>query len=74
MLNTIPIQQFVQLVKSADNSQQREIKMDIRTAKQLVFCITEMSTQLNMKYEEIISKNNTTPEVVTIQMDGGGFK
>ena len=29
-INTIPIQQFIQQVKAADLSQQREIKMDIK--------------------------------------------
>ena len=34
-INTIPLQQFIQQVKAADLSQQREIKLDIKTAKAL---------------------------------------
>ena len=38
-INTIPIQQFIQQVKAADLSQQREIKMDIKTAKALAYSL-----------------------------------
>ena len=35
-INTIPLQQFIQQVKIADMSQQKEVKLDIKTAKQLI--------------------------------------
>ena len=38
-LNTIPLQLFIQQVKSAEASQSREIKLDIATAKNLAFTI-----------------------------------
>ena len=44
-INTIPLQQFIQQVKAADLSQQREIKLDIKTAKALAYCLAEINAQ-----------------------------
>jgi hypothetical protein len=74
-INTIPIQQFIQLVKAADLSQQREIKMDIKTAKNLMYCISEINNLLISDFSAIINKGNSTSnDSVTINMDGGNFK
>lgn len=70
-INTAPLQQFIQLVKSADLSQQREIRMDIKTAKSLVFCMSEINTRLLESYENFI--NMQKDEIVSVEMDGGGF-
>lgn len=74
-INTIPIQQFIQLVKAADLSQQREIKMDIKTAKNLMYCISEINNLLISDLYAIMNKGNSTSnDSVTINMDGGNFK
>lgn len=74
-INTVPIQQFIQQVKSADLSQQREIKLDIKTAKALAYCLTEVNAKLLQDYDQLLQKlMQTTGQAVTIQMDGGGFK
>jgi hypothetical protein len=70
-INTMPLQQFIQVVRSADISQQREIRMDIKTAKSLVFCMSEINTRLLESYENFI--NAQKDEVVSVEMDGGGF-
>jgi hypothetical protein len=74
-INTFPIQQFIQQVKSADLSQQKEIKLDIKTAKTLAFCLGEISAKLLEDYDTILSKskNNSATEEISVQMDGGGF-
>ena len=73
-INTIPIQQFIQQVKAADLSQQREIKLDIKTAKALAYCLGEISAKLLEDYDTIIKRlESNTGAAVTIQMDGGGF-
>jgi hypothetical protein len=73
-INTIPIQQFIQQVKAADLSQQREIKLDIKTAKALAFCLGEVSAKLLEDYDTILRKlEQSSGGSVTIQMDGGGF-
>lgn len=74
-INTIPIQQFLQQVKAAELSQQKEIKIDIKTAKNLAFCLGEISSKLVMDYDKILMelKEAQGTGVVSVQMDGGGF-
>jgi hypothetical protein len=73
-INTIPIQQFIQQVKAADLTQQREIKLDIKTAKALAYCLGEVSAKLLEDYDMIIRRlESNTGAAVTVQMDGGGF-
>jgi hypothetical protein len=73
-INTIPIQQFLQQVKAADLTQQREIKLDIKTAKALAFCLGEVSAKLLEDCDTIIKRlESNTGGTVTVQMDGGGF-
>lgn len=73
-INTLPIQQFIQQVKAADLSQQREIKLDIKTAKVLALCLGEVSAKLLQDYTEVLAAvQKSSGETVTIKMDGGGF-
>lgn len=73
-INTIPIQQFIQQVKAADLGQQREIKLDIKTAKALAYCLGEVSTKLLEDYDIILQKlQQNSGQTVTIQMDGGSL-
>ena len=73
-INTVPIQQFMQQVKAADLTQQREIKLDIKTAKALAYCLGEVSAKLLEDYDTIIKRlESSTGASVTVQMDGGGF-
>ena len=73
-INTIPIQQFLQQVKAADLTQQREIKLDIKTAKALAFCLGEVSAKLLEDYDTVIKRlESNSGGTVTVQMDGGGF-
>lgn len=75
-INTIPIQQFIQLVKAADLKSQKEIKMDIKSAKTLMYCISEINNALLKDFSAIIDKTSTTQsnEQISIKMDGGEFK
>lgn len=73
-INTIPLQQFIQQVKIADMSQQKEIKLDIKIAKQLAFTIGEISAKLTQDYDNLVHVlKNTANDVVEVQLDGGGF-
>ncbi len=74
-INTVPLQQFIQQVKIADMSQQKEIKIDIKTAKILSFSIGEIMSRLVQDYEELLSKlSKNDTQVIEVQLDGGGFK
>lgn len=74
-INTFPIQQFIQQVKAADLSQQKEIRMDIKTAKNLAYCLGEVNAKLLENYDILLSKMlQDSGQTITVQMDGGGFK
>jgi hypothetical protein len=74
-INTQPIQQFIQQVKAAELSQQKEVKLDIKTAKLLMYCLADVNARLLENYDALLQKvAQNTGESVNIQMDGGGFK
>lgn len=74
-INTYPIQQFIEMVKLADVSQKKEIKLDIKTARHLALTLGEVTAQLSQDYGELIKNfQNNNFETVEIRMDGGGFK
>ena len=75
-VNTIAIQQFLQQVKSADASQAREIRLDIKNAKSLAFSLAEVLNKLTQDYETMFYKLRQSNEnaVINVTMDGGGFK
>ena len=74
-INTFPIQQFLQQVKAADLSQQKEIRLDIKTAKNLAYCLSEVNAKLLEDYDSLLNKLlQSSGQAVTVQMDGGGFK
>tara|TARA_Y100000385_G_C12897916_1_gene552902 strand:- start:52 stop:294 length:243 start_codon:yes stop_codon:yes gene_type:complete len=71
-LNTIPLQQFLQQVKSAENSQAREVKMSMQQAKNLAFTIGAVMSRLHGDLEKLVSESkNSNDEVISINMDGG---
>jgi hypothetical protein len=72
IINTIPIQQFIQQVKSADRTQQKEIRLDIKEAKALAFCLAEVNAKLIEDYDRLLAKlMQSSGQAITIQMDGG---
>ena len=70
-LNTIPIQQFLKQVKSADASNSKEVKLDIVAAKNLAFTLGIVMTRLSEDLEKLIVKNDTQEETIEVQLDGG---
>lgn len=75
-LNTAPIQQFIQKVKSADAGRAKEVQLDIASAKRLAFTLGEVMARLNGDLEEILAKQASgEDEVIQVTMDGGtGWK
>ena len=68
-LNTLPVQQFISVVKSADASKQREVKLDIETAKRLAFTLGEVMTRLNGDLEALlVNKSATDDEKIVVQL------
>jgi len=70
-INTTPIQQFISLVKSADSSNQREIRIPIDTAKKLAFTMGETMAKLNGELESLLLKKEEAEDVIRVNMDGG---
>ncbi len=68
-LNTAPITQFLNQVKSADASRAKEIRMDIQQAKNLAFTLGLVMTRLNGDLEQILAKKSSGgDEVIQIQV------
>jgi len=71
-LNTNDIIQFLQQVKVAENSRQKEIRIDINTAKNLAFTLGIVMSRLEGDLEKLVKESAaSTNEVVTIKMDPG---
>jgi len=71
-LNTAPIQQFIQQVRSADASKAKEVKLDLQQAKRLAFCLGETMSRLEGELEEILSRQSSgSNDVIEVKMDGG---
>ena len=71
-INTSSIQTFISQVKGADASQQKEIKLDIVTARKLALTLGEVMARLNGDLEKFVKENAPKgEESVTINMDGG---
>lgn len=72
----MPITQFIQALKAAELSQQKELKMPIQQARLLNLALTEVLAKLTQDYESLFNslKASQGSEVISIQVDGGGFK
>lgn len=76
-MNPTPITQFTQLLKAAELSQLKELKIPIQSARLLNIALTEMLHKLNQDYESMYNQLKDSVEVekekVTVIMDGGNF-
>lgn len=74
-LNTTPITQFNQLLRSAELSQQKEVKMSIQQARLLSLALSDIMEKLNQDYESMYNSLKKTVDSgsVKVNMDGGGF-
>ena len=75
-INLSPITQFIQQVRSAEQTQSKEVKISIQQARMLVLALAECMDKLNQDYESMFNalKNSASTEIVSVSMDGGGFK
>lgn len=72
-LNTIPIQQFIQQVKVAENSKVREVKLSIDQAKNLAFSLGIVMSRLEGDLEKFVKENTSSSGStdIEIKLDGG---
>jgi len=71
-INTTSLQQFIQQVKGADISNQKEVRLDIKTAKQVTYALATVLARLAGDYEGLIAqKDSTQAEAIEVKVDGG---
>ncbi len=75
-INTTPITQFIQQVRSAELSQSKEIKINIQQARLISLALAEVLEKLTRDYESLFNdlKQSVNTEVISVTMDGGGFE
>lgn len=75
-LNTLPIQQLIQMVKVAEQSRSKEVRLDITQAKLLAFTLGEVMARLHGDLEKIIDSKIdklNKDQVIKIDMDSGAW-
>lgn len=72
-INTIAISQFINQVKSADLGNQREVRLDMITAKNLSYTLSLVMTRLAGNYETLLADVKKAESVVDVRMDGGSW-
>jgi hypothetical protein len=74
-INLSPITQFAQLVRSAELSQSKEVKIPIQQARLMNLALIELMDQLHQDYETMYNalKRGVNEEPISVSMDGGGF-
>ncbi len=74
-INTSVIQQVINSIKAADMSNQREVRLDINTAKNLSYTLGLVMTRLAGNYENLIVDIQKQQEevIVKVEMDGGSW-
>jgi hypothetical protein len=72
-LNTVPLQQFIQQVKSAENGRAKEVKLDIAQAKNLAFTLGIVMSRLHGDLERLVAENkgSDSDETIEVRLDGG---
>lgn len=71
-LNTIPVQQFIQQVKSAENSKAKDVKLSIDQAKNLAFTLGIIMSRLEGDLEKFVKENASTDiSDIEIKIDNG---
>ena len=73
-INTMPIQQLIQMVKVAEQSRAKEIRLDINQAKTLAFTLGEVMARLHGDLEKVLDEKIeklNQDQVIEINMDSG---
>ena len=71
-LNTLPIQQFLQQVKQADNSKSAEVRIPLDRAKNLAYTLGMVMARLEGDLEKILVDKNSDDDIeIEVRLDGG---
>lgn len=69
-INTAPLERLLQQIKNADQSQQKQITVDIAGAKEIAYTLGTVLARLAGDYESLLSKSSDNEEI-SIKVDGG---
>ena len=75
-INTMPIQQLIQMVKAAEQSKAREVRLDINQAKILALTLGEVMARLHGDLEKIIDsklEKLNEDQIIEVNMDSGAW-
>jgi hypothetical protein len=72
-INTIAIQNFMNQVRGAELGNQREIRIDMATAKNLSHTLSLVMTRLAGNYEGLVQSVQRVEPEVQVKMDGGNW-
>ncbi len=75
-INTSSFSQFAQLLRAAEQSQSKEVKIPIQQARSLNLALVEVLSKLTQDYETLFNELKKAPdtESISVTMDGGGFE
>jgi hypothetical protein len=72
-INTIAIQQFMNQVRGAELGNQKEVRIDIATAKTLNHTLSLVMTRLAGNYEGLMQSIQREDPNIQVKMDGGNW-
>jgi len=71
-INTHCIESLIKTVKAADFSRQKEIKIDLKTAKDISYTLQLILLRYTGNLEELLINQNTNKEeTIQLNLDGG---
>jgi hypothetical protein len=75
-INLTPITNLIQVIRSAELTQQKEVRIPIQAARLLSLALAEIQDKLLQDYETLFNQLKTSQdtEVISVTMDGGGFE
>jgi ribosomal silencing factor RsfS len=73
-LNTLPIENFLEKSRIAIKSNQKTINLDIKEVQALADCLAVVMTRLTAQLDADLQNIQNQPNVISINMDGGGFR
>ena len=73
-INTLPIEDFIDKARIATKSNQKAITLDIREVSALSDSLAVVMTRLAGILDAQLQFNQDAPAVLSVNMDGGGFK
>lgn len=71
-INTAPIERLLQQIKNADSSQQKQVTIDIASAKEVAYSLGTVLARLAGDYETLIKKSDNQPDI-EVKVDGGSL-